>query len=195
MKKLLLIVFVLSALNYSCSKKDHWTLGQGAPPLLIEYPVDLNFTVNPSCNIVYDPFSYGITVHFKFSAGSDSNLPNDTLGSHIKVFQDYTSYYSGVTYSVDDDKYYTVPEFDISANGQNDANHFIIQPADSGFNLFTRPFQNDTVSISGTCKAIGGNGKYSSIGQKISPLIFSGFMDTTNHTGSIRIKGSVYLQQ
>lgn len=193
MKKLLLAISILSALNYSCSKKDHIIIPSTPPPILTEYQVDLNFTINPVCRISYDdgagypPFK---EKDFEFYASSDSNLPNDNSGTHIDVNQVYSYYYDYETTSSN--------IFHISIKGQQnpptDEDGFYMQTRNN-FNFFNLPYQSGIASFSDTCYVTGGNGKYSGIGQKVTPLIFSGFMDTTNHTGSIRIKGFVYLQQ
>jgi len=191
MKKILFVLAVLLTLNYSCSRKDHIIIPSSSPHPLIEYTIDLNFTINPSCSIRYDStddyedYFYLIEKDFEFTAGSDSNLPYDTSGSYIRVFQNY-SYYT---------ESYSLPQFDVKTKNQNSTNFFIVQPVSRDFNLFTLPFLNDTVSFSGTCKVIGGAGKYQTIGFKTQPLTFSGVFDLAHDTGSFRIKGSVYLQQ
>lgn len=188
MKKLLLVVSIFSALNYSCSKKDQSEVT--VPPQLTEYPIDLNFAIRPSCSIITDNTSYLYPdiVDFHFFAGCNSSLPDDTSGSYINISQTYFDY----------DQSYSAPQFIISANGQNGNNYFGIKPDSSDFNLFKLPYQNGFASFSGTCQIAPApdSRKYHNISSlKTQPLIFSGFFDIVNNTGSIRIKGSIYLQK
>jgi hypothetical protein len=191
MKKLLFVVVILSSLNYSCSKKDHYIVIAPATPPLIEYPIDLNFTINPACQIFYNfPYSDPMLEErdFYFFAYSHSSLPDDTSGSYINVSQTYFYYNDS----------FSVPQFIVSAKGQNGINYFGITPDSSDFNLFTLPYQNGFAFFSGTCQAAPAPGsmKYHTISSlKTQPLSFSGFFDLLNGTGSIRIKGSVYLSK
>lgn len=194
MKKLLLLLLSLSALNYSCFKKDNTTIiapAQPPPPTpLIEYPIDLNFNINSSYYISFDStndYPWFREKNFYFSADSKSNLPNDTSGSNIYVSQGY-SYY-GQTYS--DASMVITPNDQNSYPNQDD---FIVQPI-RNFNFFSLTYQSGAAVFSDTCYITAGDGKYINISKKIIPLIFSGFIDSANGTGNIRIKGSVYLQR
>jgi hypothetical protein len=192
MKTLLIVVLIvvlsLFALNNSCSKKDQSiiTVSQPTPPAPIEYPIDLNFSINTSCYIFYDStndYPWFREKDFYFFAYSKSNLPNNTSGSYIDIQQIY-GYYSQT---------YNDAEFIISTNEPfPNENGLHIQPRKK-FNFFTLPYQSGVALFSDTCYVTAGSGKYIRIGQKNTPLIFSGFIDLTNGTGSVRIKGSVYL--
>jgi hypothetical protein len=184
-------MFILSVSNYSCSKKDHWTLGRGEPlPPLIEYPIDLNFTINPSCSISYsdDTLSEAWSKNFEFNAYSDSSLPNDSSGSYMKTSQVYSYYYEYESC--------TDATFDISTREQSNPSGkiFLTMLARENFNFFTLPYQSGIASFSDTCYVIYGGGKYKTVDPKTSPLIFSGFVDLVNGTGIMRIKGSIYLR-
>jgi hypothetical protein len=195
MTKLILAGLLLCSLNYSCSKKDH---AEAAPPAgqpilqqavrTIEYPIDLDFT-KQSTLFIYsdstDPYPYFREQDFEFHAVSDSNLPNDSSGSIVAILQNY-SYFT---------KTYSAPEIIVTANAENRSNFFRIVP-DSVFNVFNLAYQNGSVSFSGTCHAVPDpqSKKYETITSvKSQPLYFSGSFDSSNHTGNIKIKGSVYL--
>lgn len=188
MKKLLILVSILSILNYSCSKKEHTIIA--APPLLVEYPIDLNFTINPKCSIEGDSYIYEPNPdlkYFHFFAGCDSNLPNDASGSYINISQTiFSDYYPNDS----------IPQIIISTREQSNINYFGIIPDSSDFNVFNLPYQNGFASFSGTCQvaAAPASMKYHTMSSlKTRPLTYSGYFDLLNSTGNFRIKGSVYL--
>jgi hypothetical protein len=195
MKKIFSILVVLVMVLYSCYKKDPDTfIGTPAPPppkVFIEYPIDLNFTIGPSCSITHDDGAGYAPMEeddFEFYASSESNLPDDSSGTDITAYQIYSYYY----------KKYDDARFIIGIKNQqnpgHEDNYVYVQPA-KDFNFFTLASQPGVATFSDTCYITAGSGKYVSIGQKTSPLVFSGYIDLANGTGNFSIKGSVYLKK
>jgi hypothetical protein len=57
-------------------------------------------------------------------------------------------------------------------------------------NFFTLPYNNGAAPFAGTATAIEGTGRFINLTTQ-STINFSGFADTTNHTGKIRLYGTL----
>ncbi len=182
MKKLLLFFSLISFI--SCSKTYN-EQGQliTTPPVVVltAYPVDLNFTIEPDCNIVYDTLGNYLPLFEKviyLFARCNGTIGGNNIFLSGYISQSYLYFYN--TYS----------PANVTINELNTNNK--IELAILDFNMFLLPYNNGAATFSGTCSPYSGSEKYFNVRRGNTTLSITGIADAFSHAGSFRIQGTLY---
>lgn len=182
MKKLLLFFSLISFISCSKTYNEPGRLITNSPSApLTAYPVDLNFTISPDCDIYYDTIGYApfFEKTISLSASCNGNIGGATvnlLGALSQSYYYFRNFYSSLQAYIYD-------------QNTNDKMEFVILD----FNMFLLPYINGVATFSGTCRPNSGSGRYINVGRGTNTLSITGIADPFSHTGSFRIQGTLYF--
>ena len=180
MKKLFL--FALLITTFSCSKQkaslNNPNLVVNPPPLISKH-IDFTFTLNSSCEILYDTLYRPLAekIFFLSAAGNNafSGSSTNMSGSIGQGYMYYNNLYSDVFGS-------------LSQTGTQN----IINFKCTDFSLFALPV-NGSYNFSGAGIVNSGTGIFKNAStSSLSPLTITGFANAANNTGQFRIRGVIY---
>jgi hypothetical protein len=152
------------------------------PPVGISYTFDITFDLQPGCGIGYDTahgYYWLMEKYFSLGGNSDSSLAGSAkLAAYLYQY----CHVPTTTYYIP-----SILMYENTATGWgSDYMKFDITSGSSNF--FTLPYNNGAAPFAGTATAIEGTGRFINLTTQ-STINFSGFADTTNHTGKIRLYG------
>ena len=180
MKQVFFSILFFSA--FACSKQSPDSRnGNPAtnPQRLISQDIDFTFTLNSSCEILYDTLYRPLAekIFFLSAAGNNafSGSSTNMSGSIGQGYMYYNNLYSDVFGS-------------LSQTGTQN----IINFKCTDFSLFALPV-NGSYNFSGAGIVNSGTGIFKNAStSSLSPLTITGFANAANNTGQFRIRGVIY---